>query len=178
MSSSSLGVFGCIDELSRLVHRVDEVGILHGADHHQVNFATVQSLKRFFQPSTEWHPLDKDNKTPHLQHRRALGGYERLYNGIVHGLPSPVGLYALLPLAFGWGIVRTRSLLRAGTAESTQRGALLFACLFQIAFVLASSILFTFGDMSRYRYEIESLIWLVGALAIADLIARYRSAPR
>jgi len=49
MSSSSLGVFGCINELSRLVHRVDEVGVVHGADHHQVDFAAVQRLKGFLQ---------------------------------------------------------------------------------------------------------------------------------
>jgi hypothetical protein len=138
----------------------------------------LESLKRFFQPSTEWHPLDKDNKSPHVQHRRALGGYERLYNGVVHGLPSPVGLYALLPFAYAWGVTRTRSLLRERTAQSRAKGVLLFACLFQIVFVLASSILFTFGDMSRYRYEIEALVWLVAALAIADVVARWRSAPR
>jgi hypothetical protein len=132
-----------------------------------------ESLKRFFQPSTEWHPLDKTNKTPHLQHRQVLGGYERFYNAVVHGLPEPVGLYALLPFAYAWGVARARSLLRARTAETTAQGALLLSCLFQIAFVVASCILFTFGDMPRYRYEIESLIWLVMTLAIADVVALY-----
>jgi hypothetical protein len=145
---------------------------------HPLEYAStvLESLKRFFQPSSEWHPLDKTNHSPHLQHRQALGGYERFYNAVVHGLPAPVGLYALLPLAYAWGALRVRSLLRARTAEATARGALLLNCLFQIAFVLASSILFTFGDMSRYRYEIESLIWLVAALAVADGVARLRSA--
>jgi hypothetical protein len=141
---------------------------------HPLQYAgtVLESLKRFFQPSSEWHPLDKTDKTPHLQHRQVLGRYERFYNAAVHGLPAPVGFYALLPFAYAWGVARTRSLLRAQTAGATAQGIVLLTCLFQIAFVLASSILFTFGDMPRYRYEIESLIWLVAALAVADLVAR------
>jgi hypothetical protein len=136
----------------------------------------LESLERFFQPSTEWHPLDKTNKTPHLQHRQVLGAYERFYNTVVHGLPAPVGLYALLPFVCAWGVLRTRSLLRTRTPETHAQGALLLNCLFQIAFVLASCILFTFGDMPRYRYEIESLVWLVAALAVADVVARVKRA--
>ena len=39
MSSSSFGNWGCIDRLARLVYRVNKIGILQRADHHQIDFA-------------------------------------------------------------------------------------------------------------------------------------------
>jgi len=142
--------------------------------------ATVlENLKRLFQPSTEWHPFDKSDKSPHYQHRQVLGGYESFYNAAVHGFPlAPVGLYAFLPFACVWAFFRARAMVRADSPGSSARGALLYCCLFQIAFVVPPSILFAFGEAPRYRYAIEAMIWLVAALAVARAWARVRDRAR
>jgi hypothetical protein len=133
----------------------------------------VESLKNMFQPTTEWHPWDKTEKSPHLQHREVLGRYERLYNKVVHSFPvAPVGLYAFLPFAIVWAIRRAVSLVRHPSADTTAGGALLVFCLVQIVFVVTASTLFTFGETARYRYAIEPMIWLVGAISFAALAAR------
>jgi hypothetical protein len=135
----------------------------------------LENARRFFERSTEWHPLDKTDKSPHRQHRQVLGTYEEFYNTIVHGFPVPrVGLYAFLPFACAWALIRARSLVRRGNQESVALGAVLFCAILQIAFVIVTSILFTFGEVSRYRYEVESLIWVVMAIAARDLVAGVR----
>ena len=99
-----------------------------------------------------------------------LGRYEAFYNRFVHGFPvAPIGLYAFLPLVVVWTFRRAWSLTRTGDTDSTARGALLFFCLFQIAFVVAASSLFTFRESARYRYQIEPMIWLTTALSVASL---------
>jgi len=139
----------------------------------------IENLGHLFRPTTEWHPHDKTEQSPHRQHRQVLGRYEESYNCIVHGFPvRPVGLYALLPLAYLWGVVRTRSLVRAGGNEALARASLLCFCLFQIAFVTATSMLFTFGETARYRFEVEPMIWLVGALSIVSLWGRMTKSAR
>jgi hypothetical protein len=130
----------------------------------------LEAFRDMFTPSTEWHPLDKTDGSPHAQHRQALGRYEALYNRVAHGLPvAPIGVYAFLPLVVAWTCRRTWSLMKAGEADATARGALLFFCLFQVAFVVAASSLFTFRESARYRYQIEAMIWLMTALSVASL---------
>jgi len=153
----------------------------------------LENLKRLFQPSTEWHPRDKTPASPHHQNRQVLGRYEALYNGVIHGFPvAPVGLYLLLPLAYAWALGRAKELVRsrddpgkspagdaaaspAGDPDTTARGWLLYFCLVQIGFVVAASTLFSFAETSRYRYEVESLIWLVATLFVASLSGRIRA---
>jgi hypothetical protein len=135
----------------------------------------MESLKRIFQPSTQWHPSDKAADAPHFQHRQVLGPYEELYNGVVHQVPvAPVGLYVFLPFGCAWVLVRARRMLRLRSADTLARGALLYFCVFQIAFVVAASSLLSFGETARYRYGVESMIWLVAALSLADLGALVR----
>ncbi len=130
----------------------------------------LKGLRDVFTPSTEWHPLDKTNESPHFQHRQVLGWYEAFYNRAVHGFPvSPVGLYAFLPLTMAWAVWRGRSLMSVGDADATARGALLFFCLFQVGFVVAASSLFTFRESARYRYQIEPMIWLMTAPCVVSL---------
>jgi 4-amino-4-deoxy-L-arabinose transferase-like glycosyltransferase len=133
--------------------------------------ATVlEGLGDIFTPSTEWHPLDKTDASPHHQHRQVLGRYEAFYNRFVHGFPvAPIGLYAFLPLVGVWTFRRAWSLTRTGDTDSTARSALLFFCLFQIAFVVAASSLFSSRESPRYRYQIEPMIWLTTALSLASL---------
>ena len=133
-------------------------------------------LRDMFTPSTEWHPLDKTDESPHYLHRQVLGRYEALYNRVVHGFPvAPIGLYAFLPLTMAWTFWRARSLMRAGDADATSRGALLYLFLFQIVFVVAASSLFTFRESARYRYQIEWMIWLMTALCVVSLWRRILS---
>ena len=91
----------------------------------------------------------------------------------------PVGLYAFLPLVVLWTFQRAWSLTRTGDPDATARGALLFFCLFQIAFVVAASSLFTFRESARYRYQIESMIWVITALWWRSLaVAWLAGSPR
>jgi hypothetical protein len=133
----------------------------------------IDNVARLFEPSTEWHPQDKTPASPHHQHRSILGAYERVYNTAVHSWPvAPMGLYLFFPLAFVWAILRARSLACERTPDATAEGALLYYCLFQVAFVLAASCWFTFGETARYRYDVEPLIWLLGVLSVAGLWPR------
>jgi hypothetical protein len=135
----------------------------------------LENAKRFFGPSTEWHPKDESDRSPHYQHRQVLGGWEHFYNGIVHGVPvAPVGLYVFVPLACVWAVRRARSLIRSGDRQSVPVGALLYFTVLQIGFVTLTSTLFTFGEMSRYRYEVESFICLLMALAAAAFVPHAR----
>jgi hypothetical protein len=128
----------------------------------------VGGLRQIFEPSTTWHPFDKRPGSPHAQHRQLLGGYESAYNALVHGFPiAPIGLYVFLPLALGWALLRARSLFSAQVPEARARAALLVFCVFNVVFVVTVSSLFTVGESSRYRYQVESLIWLLGAAALA-----------
>jgi hypothetical protein len=133
--------------------------------------ATVlRGLRDMFTPSTEWHPLDTTEASPHQQHRQLLGRYEAFYNRVVLGYPvAPIGVYAFLPLVAAWTFRRARWLAGSGDPDATARGALLFFCLFQIAFVVAASSLFTFRESARYRFQIESMIWLITALSVVSL---------
>ncbi len=86
--------------------------------------ATVlEGLGGIFTPSTEWHPRDKTDGSPHRQHRQVLGRYEAFYNRFVHGFPvARIGLYACLPLVGVWTFRRAWSLTRTVDPDSTARG--------------------------------------------------------
>jgi hypothetical protein len=130
----------------------------------------LHGLKDMFTPSTEWHPQGDTDASPHYQHRQAFGRYEGVYNRIVHGvLFAPVGVYAFVPLAMAWTFRRARSLTRTGDANATARASLLYWCLFQISFVVAVSSVFTFRESARYRYQIESMIWLMAVFCLVSL---------
>jgi 4-amino-4-deoxy-L-arabinose transferase-like glycosyltransferase len=133
------------------------------------------NLPQFFAPSTRWHPRDHTPSSPHHAHRQLLGGYERAYAAIVHGLPfSPFGLYLLLPFLL-FASVRhalrlSRSDRRAQAGVSAEAVVLAFA-VFQIVFVTAVSVCFTYAETSRYRFLIEPLIYL---LLVSYVARRYR----
>ena len=130
----------------------------------------LRGLRDFFAPSTEWHPHTGTPRSPHAGHRRALGGYEAAINSLVHAFPlAPVGLYAFLPLAMAWTAWRAWRLTTSGDAGERARGAMLWLCAFNIVYVTAISSAFTFLESSRYRFQIEPLIWLTSALAAAAL---------
>ena len=137
-----------------------------------LDYATnvVHGLRDLFTPSTEWHPYTGTERSPHYDHRRVLGGYEAFVNRLVHGVPvAPVGLYAFLPLVLIWAARRAWQLARSDDPTAMSRGAMLSLCLLNIAFVVAISSAFTFLESSRYRYQVESLIWLTTALCVVQL---------
>jgi uncharacterized membrane protein len=49
--------------------------------------------------------------------------------------------------------------------------------LLQITWVTLTSALFSFGETARYRHQVEALIWLVTACAIAEWLRRRSSRP-
>jgi hypothetical protein len=124
-------------------------------------------LRNLLRPSTEWHPRTGTDRSPHVQHRQILGLYERGYNDLVHRFPvAPIGLYVFLPLVWLWGLWQGFRLVRGGGDELRARGALLLFCLFQILYVIAASAMLTFLEESRYRFQVEPMIWLVTTLAV------------
>lgn len=136
-------------------------------------------LEQFFGPTTEWHPHDKRPDSPHFEHDRVLGGYADFYNRIVHRLfLRPVGLYALLPLVLVLPIARLRATFRSRVRHRRARAAVLAFALVQLGYVALTSALFTIGESARYRYQIEPLIWLLGAAAIHDFRRRRRIGRR
>ena len=138
----------------------------------------LESLVQTFAPSADWHPI-KGRNNSHYEHRKILGGYERLYEGAVHRLfASPVGLYALLPLPIFFALRRALLLTRSRVAAIRAQGHAALLCAIQIAFVVGVSSLVTRGEASRYRYEVEALIWLLVALGVMAWAKRRRRRPR
>lgn len=129
-----------------------------------------KSLPQFFASTTHWHPLDKEEVSPHYRHRQVLGGYESLYDGLVHRLPVPgVGLYALLPLFLLWAGSRAWRLMRSGDASSWSTAMLLVFATMQIVYVAGASALFSYGESARYRFMVEAFIWLIVASCLSRI---------
>jgi hypothetical protein len=129
-------------------------------------------LRDLFTPSTEWHPYTGTERSPHYQHRSVLGGYESIVNRLVHAFPvSPVGLYVFVPFVILWMARHAWRLSQADDRESQARGAMLSLCLFNVIYVVGISSAVTFLESSRYRYQAESLIWVMTALCVASLCA-------
>jgi hypothetical protein len=134
-----------------------------------LNTVFHRSLVELFSPTTEWHPDDKAPTSPHAGHRRVLGGYERVYNRLVHGTPSPYGLYIFLPLFGGWAVAYARSRFKANEPEARAQAWLTCFFVLHVAYVLAVSCLFTAGECARYRYLIEPFIWVIVTKALVSL---------
>ena len=58
--------------------------------------------------------------------------------------------------------------MQAGDTDAIARASLLYFCLFHIGFVVAASSLFTFRESARYRYQVESMMWLMTTLCVVD----------
>jgi hypothetical protein len=135
----------------------------------------TQNLPRLFHSTTHWHPYDIYPVAPHDQHRAVLGGYERLYDKVVHSWPVPgMGLYVFLPLFVAWAAWRSLTRLCASDQGTRIPAVLLGFCVFQIAFVVATSSMFTAGETPRYRYTVEPCIWVIVAAALLAAYERVR----
>jgi hypothetical protein len=130
----------------------------------------LRGLRDLFTPSTEWHPYTGTTRSPHYEHQRVLGPYETLVNRLFHQYPvAPVGLYALLPLVMIWTARNAWQLVRSTDTEKIARSAILWLCLTNIAFVVGVSSAVTYLESSRYRYQVESLIWVTTAVCAVSL---------
>lgn len=140
----------------------------------------AKNLPALFGSTTHWHARDKHPGSPHYEHRQVLGGYERLYDQLVHSWPlRPVGLYLFLPAFVVWSVVRCWRGLRSSVEGVRRHAVLLGFCLLQIAFVVSASTAFSSVESARYRYAVEPFIWAVVALGACDLLHWVRQrAPR
>ena len=81
-----------------------------------------------------------------------------------------VALVALLPLAAAYGAYRMTRGLASGTDPHTTAA---FAYMFiTIAYVTAVTTLVSYGDFSRYRYDIDPLYLILGVVMTQDLCNR------
>jgi hypothetical protein len=129
----------------------------------------ASGMAAMFSPSTTWHPV-KGDKNPHADHRRVLGGYENLYNGLVHEVfLAPVGFYAFLPLVLGLALWKAARWGRGARGRVAARVSTIRFASFQVLYVVAVSSLVTYGEASRFRYQIEPLIWFVATAAAVAL---------
>ena len=71
------------------------------------------------------------------------------------------------------------ALLGKSGADSARRATqgLVYFCLFQIAFVVATSSAFSAIESARYRYAAEPMIWLVIAFSVVAIFRRGTSLP-
>jgi hypothetical protein len=86
-------------------------------------FRTVGfNAKQFLGPSTEWHPRAPDF-SPHAPHQEIIGGYERLYNRLLHSFPiNGVGVYIFFPWVLLVILIRTGfSLLKSRFRDRLQQ---------------------------------------------------------
>jgi hypothetical protein len=121
---------------------------------------------KFFGPTTTWHPKD-DKGGPYGPNRRVLGGWERVWNAILHGFPRPVGVYYLvvaLVVVATWRALRAfwRERSRAPSARLTAL-FMAFTCLW----VTALSCMVTTTELARYRRALEALLWVLAASVFA-----------
>jgi hypothetical protein len=135
----------------------------------------IGNLVEMTGPTTMWHPREGTRASPHYRHRWVLGGCERWFNRVLHSVPlAPAGIYLFLPFPLVWACVRGSRDARASDPDTRARGALLLLMVFQIAYVFAASTMLTSLEMSRYRYQIEAMIWMVSALFVVSLWKRLR----
>lgn len=128
-----------------------------------------RSVAALFGPATRWHPRTGKPGSPHYEHAKVLGAYENAYNAVVH---FGWGVYALLPLPCLWACREVARGVRSTNAPTRARSAVLAFALFQIAFIIVTSALFSFGESARYRHQVEALIWLLAACWLSSCSRR------
>ncbi len=147
----------------------DAAFVIRNQPGEYLNTVLHENLPGMFSPTTHWHKLDDRPGSPHYEHRRVLGRYERLYDRLVHGWPrKPYGLYIFLPVFCVWALLEVWRGLRSGASAERAQALLLGFCLLQIAFIVSISSLFSSIESARYRYTVEPFIWAVVAVGLRD----------
>ncbi|MEQ9297181.1 MAG: hypothetical protein RIF33_01390 [Cyclobacteriaceae bacterium] len=131
-------------------------------------FRTVAvGVAQFFGPTSRWHPHDAA-KSPHIPIREKIEGWEDLYNIALHTLPiRKVGLYMFFLAGFAFILFRyLRDLFKWKTFNRREKVFALSAM--NVFYVTSLSCLVTIGELARYRFMIEPLIWLLFIVFITE----------
>ena len=159
-----------------------EVGKLRGRDaRHYLARRPLDYLRTvghgvvdYFRPTSRWHPRDPDG-SPHEHNRRLLGAWEDLYNAVLHGFPlRPFGLYLPLVALLAYAAWSAFTTLCKSRAEGCAREKVVLFMAFNCLYVPAVSCLVTIGELERFRFMVEPLMWTVGLSAVPGLWARMR----
>jgi hypothetical protein len=134
-----------------------------------------RNLIDYLSPASAWHPRDESSVSPFHPHRQSIGGYERLFNKIIHGkiFGRPVGfLLFLFPITASYGLIYVSRAFGSKNGKHTNSTSPLLIFLYlNIWYVtLISCLLETGSELSRYRYLIDPFL-VIGCLMPAwDLV--------
>lgn len=121
----------------------------------------VVGVAQYFGPTTRWHPHDK-LYSPHITLRQKVEVWEDSYNAAIHSLPIKKigGLYLFFLILFSFILFRyILDILRWKSFCSKEK--LVAFCAMNILYVTGLSCMVTFGELSRYRFMVEPLIWII-----------------
>ncbi|MFY0601913.1 MAG: hypothetical protein JXR03_19720 [Cyclobacteriaceae bacterium] len=120
----------------------------------------ILGVIQFFGPTTRWHPHDQ-LRSPHIPLRKKIEEWENFHNSILHSLPlKRVGFYLFFLMIFGvilFGYIV--DIFKWKTFNLKEK--MIAFCTLNIFYVTGLSCLVTFGELSRYRFMIEPLIWIM-----------------
>ena len=132
-----------------------------------------KTLQEHFHPTTRWHPRDNE-RSPHLENRKHIGAYERLYNWVFHGFPSPpLGMYIIIRIL--WIIAVLAALMKLIRKQAEPLDQLVLFCGFNSLFIIMVSSLLEYGEVERFRYLFEVHLWMLSVYAIQQVRSQIRS---
>lgn len=117
-------------------------------------------VRQYFGPTTRWHPHD-ELKSPHIPVRRKIEFWENLYNQVLHEIPiGKVGLYVFVIFIIIIELFRyLRHVLKSNVYML--KDVLLVFSIMNVSYVTVLSCLVTFGELARYRFMVEPMIWIL-----------------
>ncbi|MEM9544454.1 MAG: hypothetical protein AAGA77_00705 [Bacteroidota bacterium] len=134
----------------------------------------VAGITDYHTASTRWHPRDETN-SPHQKARNAIGWWENIYNRIVHfPFTKGMGFYLLfLPIVL-FSMLRSSIRFVQGK-DMRMKEKLLTFINWNIFYLMLISCLITYGELERYRFITESLIWISVLVFLASKFNRVRN---
>ncbi len=84
------------------------------------------------------------------------------------------GLIVGIPLLLAYGLARMFGPRARRPSERSARGVVAFA-IGTIGYLSAATLLVSWNDFARYRFEIDGIYWLLAALMAADWAAMTRT---
>ncbi len=119
----------------------------------------IRGVIDYHNPSTRWHPKDT-TKSPHISNRLVIGMWENAYNSFMHFPYSKgVGFYFFLVPIFLYSMIKL-SIKFLKKIELSLEEKLLTFITWNIFFLMLVSCLVTYGELERYRFITEGLIWI------------------
>ncbi len=122
----------------------------------------TKSLPQYLGPTTRWHPWNGRGGS-HDRHHAALGGFERIYVGLLHPFGS-LGVYVFMPLVLALAFRKSWKLRQRGDRALS---ALIGFSLLHIGVISAAACCFALGENARYRFMIEPLLWLTTTFVLS-----------